>query len=128
MIPDPWSVISGGAGAVAGWSWDQVAAGIARWVLEALAAPIDGVLNFLKTSARPNMTASWFAGSDSPFVAVRNLGAVLLARDRADFDVLHEDAPKTARHCGTPCEVDGCAGRDGRTLSRGRAPRGPRHR
>lgn len=78
MIPDPWSVISGGAGVVAGWSWDQVAAGIARWVLEALAAPIDGVLNFLKTSARPNMTASWFAGSDSPFVAVRNLGAVLL--------------------------------------------------
>lgn len=78
MIPDPWSVISGGAGVVAGWSWDQVAAGIARWVLEALAAPIDGVLNFLKTSARPNMTASWFAGSESPFVAVRNLGAVLL--------------------------------------------------
>jgi hypothetical protein len=78
VIPDPWSVVSGGAGAVAAWSWDQVAAGIARWVLEALAAPIDGVLNFLKTSARPNMTAPWFAGADSPFAAVRNLGAVLL--------------------------------------------------
>lgn len=78
MIPDPWSIVAGGAGAVAGWSWDQVAAGIARWVLEALTAPMDGVLNFLKTSARPNMTAPWFAGADSPFAAVRNLGAVLL--------------------------------------------------
>lgn len=39
---------------------------------------MDGVLNFLKTSARPNMTAPWFAGADSPFAAVRNLGAVLL--------------------------------------------------
>ena len=78
VIPDRWSVISGGAGVVAGWSWDQVAAGIARWVLEALTAPMDGVLNFLKTSARPNMTAPWFAGADSPFAAVRNLGAVLL--------------------------------------------------
>jgi hypothetical protein len=78
MIPDPWSVVSGGTGAIAGWSWDQVAAGITRWVLEALTAPIDGALNFLKTSARPDLTAPWFADAGSPFAAVRNLGAVLL--------------------------------------------------
>lgn len=78
MIPDPWSIVTGAAGAAAGWSWDQVAAGIARWVLEALTAPIDGTLNFLKTSARPSLTESWFAGADSPFYAVRNLAAVLL--------------------------------------------------
>lgn len=78
MIPDPWSVVSGGTGAIAGWSWDQVAAGITRWVLEALTAPIDGALNFLKTSARPDLTAPWFTDAGSPFAAVRNLGAVLL--------------------------------------------------
>lgn len=77
MIPDPSSLFRG-LDVVAGWGWDQIAAGIAQWILEALAAPIDGVLNFLKTSASPNMTASWFAGADSPFSAVRNLGAVLL--------------------------------------------------
>lgn len=56
MIPDPWGVVSGAAGAVAGWSWDQVATGIARWVLGAIAELVDGVLNFLKTTARPDVT------------------------------------------------------------------------
>ena len=41
MIPDPLSIITDGVNAVAGWSWDQVAEGISRWVLEALTAPID---------------------------------------------------------------------------------------
>lgn len=78
MIPDPWGVVSGAAGAVAGWSWDQVATGIARWVLGAIAELVDGVLNFLKTTARPDVTDAWFSGSGSPYAAVRNLSAVLL--------------------------------------------------
>lgn len=78
MIPDPWGLLSGAAGSVAGWSWDQVANGIARWVLGSIAELVDGVLNFLKTSARPDVTDAWFAGSGSPYASVRNVSAVLL--------------------------------------------------
>ena len=78
MIPNPWDVLSGAAGSVAGWSWDQVATGIARWVLGAIAELVDGVLNFLKTSARPDVTDAWFSGAGSPYASVRNVSAVLL--------------------------------------------------
>ena len=50
MIPNPLDLITDAAGAVAGWSWEQVADGIARWVLGAIAEMINGVLNFLKTT------------------------------------------------------------------------------
>ena len=50
MIPNPWDVLSGAAGSVAGWSWDQVATGIARWVLGAIAELVEyeslGVVGF----------------------------------------------------------------------------------
>jgi hypothetical protein len=62
-----------------GWAWDSVASGIAGWVLGAVAYFVDGVLNFLKTSARPDVKADWFAGAGSPFATVRNLAGVLLA-------------------------------------------------
>ena len=39
MIPDPIDVITS---TVAGWSWDQVANGIARWILGAIAELLDG--------------------------------------------------------------------------------------
>ena len=78
MIPNPWDVLSGAAGSIAGWSWDQVATGIARWVLGAIAELIDGVLNFLKTTARPDVTDAWFSGTGSPYASVRNVSAVLL--------------------------------------------------
>ena len=78
MIPNPINIIEGAAGSVAGWTWDQVATGIAKWVLGAIAELIDGVLNFLKTAARPDVTDAWFSGSGSPYAAVRNVSAVLL--------------------------------------------------
>lgn len=78
MIPNPWDVLTGAAGSIAGWSWDQVATGIARWVLGAIAELIDGVLNFLKTTARPDVTDAWFSGTGSPYASVRNVSAVLL--------------------------------------------------
>lgn len=75
MIPDPIDVITE---TVAGWSWDQVANGIARWILGAIAELLDGVLNFLKTSVRPDVTDAWFSGAGSPYAAVRNVSGVLL--------------------------------------------------
>ena len=78
MIPNPFDIITDAAGAVAGWSWEQVADGIARWILGAIAELINGVLNFLKTTARPDVTDAWFSGSGSPYAAVRNVSAVLL--------------------------------------------------
>lgn len=78
MIPNPLDLITGAAAAAAGWSWEQVADGIARWVLGAIAEMINGVLNFLKTTARPDVTDAWFSGSGSPYAAVRNVSAVLL--------------------------------------------------
>ena len=79
MIPNPWDVLSGAAGSIAGWSWDQVATGIARWVLGAIAELIDGVLNFLKTAARPDVTDAWFSGSGSPYALndkLKDVGAI----------------------------------------------------
>ena len=78
MIPNPLDLITGAAAAAAGWSWEQVADGIARWVLGAIAEMINGVLNFLKTTTRPDVTDAWFSGSRSPYAAVRNVSAVLL--------------------------------------------------
>ena len=78
MIPNPLDLIHGAAGSVAGWSWEQVAAGIAKWILTAIADLIDGVLNFLKTAARPDITDAWFSGPNSPYATVRNLAAVLM--------------------------------------------------
>ena len=78
MIPNPLDLITGAAAAAAGWSWEQVADGIARWVLGAIAEMINGVLNFLKTTTRPDVTDTWFSGSGSPYAAVRNVSAVLL--------------------------------------------------
>ncbi|MBK6669342.1 MAG: hypothetical protein IPG46_06500 [Actinobacteria bacterium] len=78
MIPNPLDLITDAAGAAAGWSWEQVADGIARWVLGAIAEMINGVLNFLKTTTRPDVTDAWFSGNGSPYAAVRNVSAVLL--------------------------------------------------
>jgi hypothetical protein len=68
-------VLSGASG----WVWASVTGGIASWVLGAVAYFVDGVINFLKKSARPDVTAGWFAGAGSPFATVRNLAGVLLA-------------------------------------------------
>ena len=75
MIPDPLGVLTD---TVAGWSWDQVANGIAGWILGAIAELLDGILNFLKTTVRPDVTDAWFSGPGSPYSAVRNVSAVLL--------------------------------------------------
>jgi hypothetical protein len=61
-----------------GWAWDQVANGIAGWVLGAAGTFVNGVVNFLKTEARPDPSAPWFSGPGSPYAAVRGIAATLL--------------------------------------------------
>ena len=65
-------------GGAVGWAFDEVADGITRWVLGAVAFFVEGALNFLRSSGRPEVDADWFAGPGSPFAAVRNIAAVLL--------------------------------------------------
>jgi len=64
------------SGMVGGWAWDKVADGITGWVLEAVGYFVEGVVGFLLTSARPDVTAVWFAGSGSPYATVRNIAGV----------------------------------------------------
>lgn len=64
--------------APAGWAFDKIASGIASWVLGAVADLINGVVNFLKTTARPELDAAWFSGAGSPFAVIRNIAGVLL--------------------------------------------------
>lgn len=71
-------IVRDAVGATAGWAWDKVAAGIAGWVLGGVAQLVDGVLNFLKTAARPDVEAVWFAGAGSPYATVRSIAGVLL--------------------------------------------------
>ena len=65
-------------GGAVGWAFDEVAEGITKWVLGAVAFFVEGALNFLRSSGRPEVDADWFAGPGSPFAAVRNIAAVLL--------------------------------------------------
>jgi type IV secretion system protein TrbL len=77
-IPNPIDVVTQVISAPAGWAWDKVAQGITSWVLGAVAFFVDGIVNFLLTSARPNVEAAWFSGADSPYATVRNIAGVLL--------------------------------------------------
>lgn len=61
-----------------GWGFEQIAEGIAAWVLGAVAFFAEGIVDFLATSASPNLSAGWFSGPGSPFATVRNIAGVLL--------------------------------------------------
>ncbi len=65
-------------GGAAGFAFDKVAEGIAHWVLGAVGFFVGGVLDYLRSSVRPNVEAVWFAGPDSPYATVRNIAGVLL--------------------------------------------------
>lgn len=77
-IPNPIDVVTGIVSAPAGWAWNKVAEGIAKWVLGAVAYFVDGVINFLLTSARPNVESAWFSGAGSPYATVRGIAISLL--------------------------------------------------
>lgn len=65
------------AGAFGGWAWDKVTAGLAKWVLEAVASLIEGVVGFLQSSTKVDITAVWFSGEGSPYATVREIAIVL---------------------------------------------------
>jgi hypothetical protein len=71
-------IVNDALGGVTGWAFDKVAEGIAKWVLGAVEFFVNGALDFLRTSAKPDVEAAWFAGPGSPYAAVRNIAAPLL--------------------------------------------------
>ena len=71
-------IVKDAFGGVTGWAFEKVADGIARWVLGAVEFFVNGAIDFLRSSARPDVEAAWFAGAGSPYATVRNIAAVLL--------------------------------------------------
>ena len=71
-------IVTNLVGGAAGFAFDKVAEGIARWVLGAVGFFVGGVLDYLRSSVRPDPEAAWFAGPGSPYAGVRNLAGVLL--------------------------------------------------
>src|SRR5207237_749867 len=65
-------------GGATGWTFSTIAAGIAEWVLGGVSYFVNGAVDFLRTSARPDVEAVWFAGPGSPYAAVRGVALVLL--------------------------------------------------
>jgi hypothetical protein len=65
-------------GGATGWTFDTMAAGIAGWVLGGVSYFVNGAVDFLRTSARPDVEAVWFAGPGSPYAVVRDVAVVLL--------------------------------------------------
>ena len=79
ILPTPGDVIRDAVTASTGWGFDKAADAAAGWVLDAVGFFANGVLNFFKTAARPDVTALWFAGPGSPYSLVRNIAGLFLA-------------------------------------------------
>lgn len=81
-VPNPVGIVVDGVGdllgGVAGFAFDQVAEGIANWVLDAVGFFVGGVVDFLRSSARVDVEAAWFSGPGSPYFTVRNIAAAFL--------------------------------------------------
>lgn len=78
IVDDVIDTVTGVVGGAVGWGFDQIAEGIAKWVLDAVGFFVEGTVNFLLESASPNLTAAWFSGEGSPFATVRNIAALTL--------------------------------------------------
>ena len=71
-------IVKDAIGGASGFAFDSIADGIGGWVLGAVGYFVNGVLDFLRTSARPDVGAAWFAGPGSPYATVRDIAGVLL--------------------------------------------------
>lgn len=78
QIPNPINVITDVVGSVGGWAFSKVTEGIADWVLGAVDFFVSGAIDFLRHSSTPDVTATWFAGGESPYATVRGVAAALL--------------------------------------------------
>ncbi|MGD9753805.1 MAG: hypothetical protein AB7W59_22640 [Acidimicrobiia bacterium] len=77
-IPIVDDIIDTVVGDTLGWSFEQIAEGIAAWILGAVGFFVEGTVDFLMTSASPDVTTAWFSGAGSPFATVRNLAGLML--------------------------------------------------
>ena len=77
-IPTPGGVVTSVVTTATGWTWEKVADGLTRWVLDAVAYFVDGTVHLLLTSARPEVEAVWFTGDESPYATIRNVAGVSL--------------------------------------------------
>ena len=77
-IPNPVGIVTDALGGATGWAFEKVADGIAKWILGAVEFFVTGAIDFLRTSARPDVEGAWFSGPDSPYSSVRAIAAVLL--------------------------------------------------
>lgn len=59
-------------------AFEATANGMVVWVLEAVGNFTNGVVNFLKTAARPEVDAVWFSGPESPYASVRSIALAML--------------------------------------------------
>ena len=71
-------IVKDAVGGASGFAFESIAEGIGGWVLGAVAYFVNGVLDFLRSSARPDVEAAWFAGPGSPYATVRDIAGVLL--------------------------------------------------
>ncbi|MEW6470671.1 MAG: hypothetical protein AB1679_00165 [Actinomycetota bacterium] len=71
-------IVKDAVGGASGLAFESIASGIGSWVLGAVAYFVNGVLDFLRSSARPDVEAAWFAGPGSPYATVREIAGVLL--------------------------------------------------
>lgn len=77
-IPTPGGVVTSAAATATGWTWEKVADGLTKWVLDAVAYFVEGTVHLLMTSARPEVEAVWFTGADSPYATIRGVAGVSL--------------------------------------------------
>ena len=70
-------IVKNAAGAFGGWAWDKVTDGLAKWILEAVGALIEGVIGFLQRSTKVDVKAVWFSGQGSPYATVRDIAILL---------------------------------------------------
>ena len=77
-LPSPDDVIDTVVGRTVGWGFEAIADGITKWVLDAVAFFVEGVVDFLLNSTGPDVTAAWFSGTGSPLATMRNIAGLLL--------------------------------------------------
>lgn len=55
-----WEVLTGAGGAAAGWLWENIAAGIFRWLADGVVVFLEWVWGMLDSAATPRVTDDWF--------------------------------------------------------------------
>lgn len=78
QVPIVSDVVETVVGSTVGWGFETISSGIASWILGGVGFFVEGTIDFLMTSASPDVTSAWFAGVDSPFATVRGIAGLSL--------------------------------------------------